>query len=196
MRTVDHKILAGILISRYMQNTPKRYKNAFFLGCIEPDYNPFSYFHGFLNSHTLYGHNFSNVKNYLEKLFGRLNNSSKHKQLFYFRLGLLIHYITDAFTHAHTSQFSGNLHQHNFYEQKLHLTFEKMITQSGFRLPARLLPCDSISEVNRLHNLYSKEGISVYNDLIFIFSLTGSIMEHFTNNLSNNVFTIQTQNNS
>lgn len=179
MRTVDHKTLAVLIINHYMQNVPEKYCRAFYIGCIEPDYNPFSYFHGFLNSYSLYGHNFSNVKNFLEGLFRRLDNSKKHKRIFYFRLGLLIHYITDAFTHSHTAQFSGNLHKHSRYEQQLHLTFEKIVFSDNFRLPGNLLPCSNIDEVSRLHEIYSNENISVYNDLVFIFSLVSSIMENF-----------------
>jgi len=118
MRTVDHKTLAYIIINHYMANVPDKYCYAFYIGCIEPDYNPFSYFHGFLNSYTLYGHNFQNVKGFLEKVFEKLNYSKKHKMIFFYRLGLLVHYVTDAFTHAHTAQFSGSLRKHAVYEQQ------------------------------------------------------------------------------
>lgn len=180
MRTVDHKILAKLIINQYMRDIPEKYCKAFYIGCIEPDYNPFSYFHGFLKSYTLYGHNFSNVKNFLERIFEKLNRTNKHRRMFFYHLGLLIHYITDAFTHAHTAQFSGTLRQHNQYEQQLHLTFKKMVYSRKLRLSGDLLPCNDINEVSRLHELYSKEKISVYNDLVFIFSLVSSIMNNFS----------------
>lgn len=179
MRTVDHKLLAHLIIEHYMPNIPEKYCRAFYFGCIEPDYNPFSYFHGFLKSYTLYGHNFCNVRNFLEKVFEKLNCAKKHNQIFFYRLGLLIHYITDAFTHAHTAQFSGSLRQHNEYEEQLHRTFEKMVYTKTLRLSNDLLPCTDIQEVSRFHEIYSKERISVYNDLVFIFTLVSSIMENF-----------------
>lgn len=180
MRTVDHKILAKLIIHQYMHNIPEKYCKAFYIGCIEPDYNPFSYFHGFLNSYTLYGHNFSNVKKFIEKIFDRLNRTTKYKHMFFYHLGLLIHYITDAFTHAHTARFSGTLRQHSQYEQQLHLTFEKMVYSKMLQLSTDLIPCNDIDDVSRLHDLYSKEKISVYNDLVFIFQLVSSIMNNFS----------------
>lgn len=186
MRTVDHKTLAYIIINHYMTDVPEKYCNAFYIGCIEPDYNPFSYFHGFLKSYTLYGHNFHNVKGFLEKVFERLNCSKKHKRLFFYRLGLLVHYVTDAFTHAHTAQFSGTLREHAVYEQQLHLTFEKLIDGNTLQFSSNLLPCRGMDEVSRIHKIYSKKKISVYNDLIFIFSIIGSIMENFRKSINYN----------
>ncbi|MBQ8434474.1 MAG: zinc dependent phospholipase C family protein [Oscillospiraceae bacterium] len=179
MRTVDHKVLANLIIKQYMHNIPQKYCNAFYIGCIEPDYNPFSYFHGFLNSYTLYGHNFCNAKKFLERLFKKLNNNRKYKTIYFFHLGLLIHYITDAFTHAHSIQFSGTLKEHKAYEQQLHIAFTNNIKQHALRLSGDFLPCNDINELSRLHELYIKEDISVFNDLIFIFTLIGSIMEGF-----------------
>ncbi|MBE6845836.1 MAG: hypothetical protein E7508_09070 [Ruminococcus sp.] len=179
MRTVDHKALARLIIQQYMQNIPQNYCNAFYIGCLEPDYNPFSYFHGFFNSFTLYGHNFHNAKKFLERLFKKLNNEKKYKTMYFFRLGLLIHYITDAFTHAHSIQFSGTLKEHKAYEQQLHIVFKKIIDSSTLQLSNNLLPCNNINELSRLHELYIKEEISVFNDLAFIITLIGSIMEGF-----------------
>lgn len=179
MRTIDHKTLAKLIIKQYMQDTPEKFTKAFYIGCIEPDYNPFSYFHGFLKSYSLYGHNFCNVKFFLDRLFNRLNKTHKHNIIYFFRLGLIVHYITDAFTHAHTAEFSGTLREHKEYEQLLHITFENVINSGTFKLSGSLLPCGSVNEISRLHDIYSNENISVYNDLVFIFSIISSIMEHF-----------------
>ncbi len=179
MRTVDHKLLAVIIEEKYMKNIPQKYKKAFYFGCIEPDYNFFSYFHGFMRSFNFYGHNFSNVKFYIEKLFGKLNKTRKPNMLFFFRLGLLIHYTTDAFTHAHTSAFSGSLMEHRSYEHKLHLAFMEFTEKNPSGFSGRNLPCNDIHSLLKLHDIYTKSEISVLNDMNFILSLTDSIMQSF-----------------
>lgn len=179
MRTVDHKMLALLIEEKYMKNIPRRYKNAFYFGCIEPDYNPFSYLHGFFKAFNFYGHNFSNVRFFIGRLFERLNKKTKPDILFFFRLGLLMHYVTDAFTHAHTSAFSGNLIEHRSYEQKLHLAFKEFAEKNLSGFSGRYLPCNDINSLSRFHDAYIKSEISVLNDMDFIISLTGSIMNSF-----------------
>lgn len=179
MRTVDHIILARLIQDRYMKNIPKKFRRAFYFGCIEPDYNPFSYLHGFFRNFNLYGHNFNNVQYFIKSLFIRLNNSEKRNCLFFFRLGLLIHYVTDSFTHAHSSVFSGSLKEHQMYEQRLHLLFKRLAENHLIYFSENLLPCGDIGYVSRLYKIYIKSDVSVLNDLKFILSLSSSIMKNF-----------------
>ncbi len=179
MRTVDHKLLAKLIIKKYMKDIPDKYKKAFYLGCIEPDYNPLSYFHGFFRAFNLYGHNFSNVRYFLDKLIKKLNNDKKYSLYFFYRLGILTHYVTDAFTHAHTVSFSGTLTEHRRYEQKLHIALNKLSENSSINFTSKLLSFNNIKELSKLHNIYINSDISVFNDITFIFSLIGSIMDNF-----------------
>ena len=178
MRTVDHKILARLIINRYMSNISDKFKKTFYIGCVEPDYNLLSFFHGFFKHRNLYGHNFCNVQPFIEKLLKRLIKSKRQKTFFYFHLGLLIHYITDAFTFAHTSSFNGSLREHSEYEENLHQTFLKLIYGNKIKFNGDFLPVSNITELSRIHNMYTKGEFSVYNDIVFIITLTGCIMDN------------------
>ena len=46
MRGKSHKTLGKYLADKYMTAVPKRYIQAFLLGCIEPDRNPATYLKG------------------------------------------------------------------------------------------------------------------------------------------------------
>ena len=60
MRSEDHLALGLYLLSR--ENSPqfRRHCIAFLIGCIEPDYNQFSYMRGIVHHRKFRGHNAEN----------------------------------------------------------------------------------------------------------------------------------------
>lgn len=98
MRSEDHLALGLYLLSR--ENSPqlRRHCIAFLIGCIEPDYNQFSYLRGIVHHRKFRGHN-------AEDSFAFLTRCRKHFALHeassawdFFKLGTMLHYAADAFT--------------------------------------------------------------------------------------------------
>ena len=98
MRSEDHLALGLHLLSR--ENSPqlRRHCIAFLIGCIEPDYNQFSYLRGIVHHRKFRGHN-------AEDSFTFLTRCRKHFALHeassawdFFKLGTMLHYAADAFT--------------------------------------------------------------------------------------------------
>lgn len=92
MRSEDHLALGLYLLSR--ENSPqlRRHCIAFLFGCIEPDYNQFSYLRGIVHHRKFRGHN-------AEDLFAFLTRCRKHFALHeassawdFFKLGTMLHF--------------------------------------------------------------------------------------------------------
>ena len=123
MRGESHRCLGKYLAARYMTNVPKRYVNAFLIGCIEPDRNPATYLKGSFRCQWLRGHNYLNSRRFMKKLSRRLERKDKFGFYDYYSLGKLIHYTADAFTYAHNAHFPAQLRNHMAYEAELQKHF-------------------------------------------------------------------------
>ncbi|MGN1318529.1 MAG: zinc dependent phospholipase C family protein, partial [Lachnospirales bacterium] len=126
MRTVDHLFLGKYLAYRYLDTDYMICKKAFVFGNILPDINFFTYFRGCLKKGEIKGHNFENIENVIKKLIKKIENKNKkYTVLDFLRLGKLMHYMADAFTYPHNTEFKGDLTAHVDYEEKLHKEFMK-----------------------------------------------------------------------
>lgn len=123
MQTNDHAKLARYLIKNSNSYGLHRHKFAFFIGCIEPDCNLFTYVRGSIHYKKLRGHNAENVKKHISKCLKELQKSKFESSFSYFVLGTLIHYTADSFTFPHNVAFEGGLKQHIAYEKSLNMMF-------------------------------------------------------------------------
>lgn len=183
MRNIDHRKLAKIITDHYMKDFTKRYKNAFYLGCVQPDFVISSYFHGFLKHYTMKGHNFTHSCYLVNRLLKKLKNNYKNKTRYFYRMGIIIHYVTDAFTHTHTCKFKGDIRDHRRYEQRLHIVFEKMSENNAIIFPDYKFSDENSlvnsNEIYKIYRRYLKSGVSVYNDLYYIFYIVSMIMNNY-----------------
>ena len=138
----------------------------FVLGNIEPDLNPFSYFRGFLKR-PFFGHNWENSKNYIISSSIMLQKNSLRTFDLY-RLGVLVHYLCDAFTYTHNCCFKGGLIHHTHYEKELHKAL-------CFRYDRPFSGCNSHDkttslprEIFDLHKAYERLPSSLEKDVDFI----------------------------
>lgn len=176
MRTIDHKILANYLACSMDVHTPALYKNAFIIGNTAPDWNVFTYFHGFFKGQKMHGHNFENVWPVIEKLYQTLQNKSQWEWFEYYQFGKLMHYVTDIFTYPHNGVFEGSLGEHCAYEEKLHETF-LMALQKYDYLDDSLKAFENIEELKTLHEEYIQNvGVCTW-DCMFIFKATKKILQ-------------------
>ena len=131
MKQKDHKALGKYLLDsvgggRLWQRTWHR--RVFLLGCISPDYIPFTYLRGFHQSHAMLGHNARYSSEHIQKSIRRLQTRGVRRYRDCFRLGTLMHYLADSFTFPHTEGFAGNMRAHRRYENDLHGCFEKFLS--------------------------------------------------------------------
>lgn len=128
MKRNDHAALAKYLLRSAESAETKKHKRAFVFGSIEPDYNIFTYMRGLFFNKAFRGHNAENSEKHIKKSLKRLNSKGIHSTFDFFRLGALMHYITDSFTFPHNAAFQGNLREHATYERKLHSVFSEILT--------------------------------------------------------------------
>lgn len=165
MRGKSHRSLGRYLAGRYMTDVPKRYVQAFLLGCIEPDRNPATYFKGSIRSQWLRGHNYGNAKRYMTRISRQLENKANLNMLDYYTMGKLIHYTTDAFTYAHNEEFTTNLGDHREYEAALQNHFlEYLDTQPQVDTRDSRSVMDAI---RAYHREYIRQDVDIRNDSKF-----------------------------
>lgn len=123
MRGKSHHFLGQHLIRQYMPNIADIHKQAFLIGCVEPDRNPFTYLKGSIRCQWLRGHNYRSARRFMRRLSRRLEKKTCWNAYDYYTLGKLIHYTADAFTSAHNDTFPMSLSDHRKYEAALQKHF-------------------------------------------------------------------------
>ena len=179
MRTLTHYRFAKYLLPLLPQDPALR--RAFLFGCVEPDINLFSHldFTKHKKSLHIHGHNHP----YLDKRINRLaqklaSQRTKITPLYAFRLGVLLHYLADAFTFAHNTNFSGNFAAHNAYENSFHRYFEKRIE----RLPYEFWQKAQPFHYPKMRKCFLKQKPSLSRDFSFILLATRSALHTFLPN--------------
>ena len=151
----SHIRLGQYLLAKYMPDLPGHYRQAFLIGCIEPDRNPATYVKGSIRYQWLRGHNYNNAKRFMSRISRRLERKKRLKLFDYYTLGKLIHYTADSFTFAHNDVFSDTLSGHRKYEAKLQKHFINYLRKApSFHIENRYSIMDAISEY---HKQYSRE---------------------------------------
>ena len=166
MKKKDHRAL-GAAIADYTNNPMLlKHRKAFILGCVEPDYNLFTYLRGCKSHRNVCGHNEKNIEKHITRLTERLERTGVNNSADYFRLGTLIHYIADTFTYPHTRVYNGTMKHHIAYEQTLH----RYLKQALYSLKYELwLPIKESSAAAIRHS-YETLPHSVQKDCQYIIS--------------------------
>lgn len=165
MRGKSHIALGHYLLNRYLPDLPRRYRQAFLIGCIEPDRNPATYLKGSLRCQWLRGHNYHNARRFMRRISLRLEQKDALNLFDYYTLGKLIHYTADAFTFAHNENFPENLTGHREYEVKLQDHFLGFIQDSP-QITVQL--AESIMEgINSYHREYASIETNIHRDSWF-----------------------------
>ena len=171
MKTVDHRLLGEYLLEHF--RAPRlSCRRAFLLGCVEPDYNVFSYLRGGCRFEKLRGHNAENSAAFLARCAADFDRNGVFSSWDYFRLGVMLHYAADAFTAPHNGFWTGTLREHRAYEAELHGKFETMLAsvQLG-RLPCR--------EYASLHEAYRAQAPGTETDFRYILTACASLMKKY-----------------
>lgn len=166
MKTETHLKYAVTLSAQQLSFLPSRGKKTFILGCIMPDIDMLSYLKGFFVK-PFFGHDWSNSRSYIMNRAERLDKG----RLSPFGLGLLVHYICDAFTFAHAGRFDKGLIAHTAYEKSLERSFYSPDFACCCPSPVigNAVAADTTAErIEGLHRLYLAQPPSEKNDTFFI----------------------------
>lgn len=126
MKKKDHKALGEFLLRSSQCRTilHKRFhQRLFILGCISPDFIPFTYLRGFSKSRALLGHNAKYSAKHIQKGLNRFQAKGLYRWWDVLRFGALMHYMADSFTFPHAESYKGDMHAHRRYELMLHQKF-------------------------------------------------------------------------
>lgn len=176
MTTKSHYDLALYLL-RNTTNLGSAIANAaFVLGCVEPDVNVTTYLKGSLSYQPLRGHNYPNTAHSIETLLKKMQRCEKTGILYGYRLGKLLHYLTDAFTYPHNQNFAGNLQEHVCYEQDMEKSFEAAL--SARKTAPAIYEADILYTVFfTMHEQYLKQQPGAETDISFVLDVIPSVFQ-------------------
>lgn len=124
METKDHFVYCAKMQGKGMTVSEKF---AFILGNILPDLNIFTYLKRNKEGRIdLKGHNYENRLGYIEDVLEKVADGKYNGIRWYYICGIIMHYMTDAFTYSHNKYFAGNLRMHTVYEKRLHIYFRRL----------------------------------------------------------------------
>lgn len=166
MKAHSHIQFGKYLLRILAPELPQRYCRAFLFGSIEPDFNYATYFRGFIHHERMRGHNFPNAERCIARLCKRLQLRDVEGMMAWFRLGKLVHYTADAFTHAHNACFGGNLREHRDYEMQLQACFLQALDEDALR---QKLNCGSVMDMIRAeHEHYLRQPVCPETDVQYV----------------------------
>lgn len=162
MNAISHRQLGHHLADTYMTYTPRRYRAAFLIGCVEPDKNPTTYLKGSIRNKWLRGHNWESASRYIRRICRRLERKETLRLHDYYNLGKLIHYTADAFTYTHNRGFGAGLLAHRQYEKRLHTYFSFYLANAS--VIQRHLSGTVMETIRDYHNAYVLDSIGIHTD--------------------------------
>ncbi|NNJ33041.1 zinc dependent phospholipase C family protein [Lacrimispora defluvii] len=180
MKTIDHKNLADYLLESTFKSGITRYRKAFVIGCIVPDYIPITYMRGFIKSKEFKGHNTESSKKYIEKRIKKLEKRKLKTSVDFFRIGIMIHYIADSFTYPHNETFCGNVRTHIAYEYELHKTFNSILKRNCEK-KKEIKITELLEYIKNQHVCYDQAEQSFINDCNFILNVCLNVLNTLMN---------------
>ncbi len=176
MTTKNHYELAIYLIRNYIHFDSEPANMAFIFGCIEPDLNIATYLKGSLSCQPLRGHHYPNMIPSIQSLLKKLQCSENRGFLYYYRIGKLVHYLTDAFTYPHNPVFRGNLLEHIRYEKDLGNRFSTVL--STWYAQPKVYDIDNLYPYfTAMHDEYLKQQLKAAVDISFILDVIPTVLK-------------------
>lgn len=175
MKTRSHVFLARYLLKQIPELDSVLNQKVFIWGCIEPDFNLLSYLRGSLKWQKFRGHNYNSSSHYIIRTLTKLQGKRSWRLREYYRLGKLMHYLSDSFTYPHNDIFTGTLGEHCRYEARLHSCFAAYLKQGG-KESTKNFPQNARVYIDEFHRQYMRTAGDVNNDAHFITQATSQVM--------------------
>lgn len=169
MQTKDHLALGRYLSQK--AGLQSYGKTAFIIGNTMPDINVFSYLSGF-KSFVPAGHHCKFALAKADRIIKRLGNTDD-ELLYFYLLGVLMHYLADAFTYSHNDNFPCKYSPHAAYEKKLHSEFKKALAKNGQTVSENV--SNAAEFIGNMQKRYNAEDHRETTDLEYILSVTQTV---------------------
>lgn len=166
----DHYMLGGFLAQHMIKNSSPLANHLFVIGCVFPDQNPMTYLRGLCMGHPLKTHFLFLSYPEILRLCNKLENRKKLYIWDYYTLGVLLHYVADAFTFPHNEHYKGSMLEHAGYEfTQLHNTFEQYLNSE---LDVEIYSTSNMQNIestfSKLHDSYMQTEPSAACDSKYI----------------------------
>lgn len=130
MKSYDHKYLAEYLSRTILDSHSYLQTRLFIHGCVFPDHNPIGYLQGLFAGHPMKIHFTTYSIPKLQRLLAKLEEKATLSLWDFYRLGVLTHYLADAFTYPHNETFTDNMLAHAKYESNdLHAALSGLLSE-------------------------------------------------------------------
>lgn len=190
MQTKDHCMLAKYMAEQYNISNPPR-RAAFVLGNIMPDIDKLSYIQGYVelrkcakekapkswrishrerltfNDHRcllIGGHTAEGSRKYINRRYRQLREKDEYTVLDYYRMGKMLHYLTDRFTHPHSMEYRDGFFAHVDFEERLH-RISVILMPYFARVSTKKVPP---IPMETLYRAYRSETPDPFNDYMYI----------------------------
>ena len=175
MQIHDHLALGKALAEAYFADRGALCRLAFVLGNIAPDLTATTHLRGHLHDRNTWGHSYANALPVIRRLLRLLERRAHGGLHSFYRLGVLLHYVADAFTWPHNERFTASIREHMRYEQRLHAEMSKRPAKELLpdALPARFV------DVEAAHARYMALEGRVETDADFIWAQTEQLAAAF-----------------
>lgn len=151
---------------------------AFLFGSVEPDIFFPTYFRHSPRG-RFHGHDYANMRMRTAAIVRKLGRMGSRGILYSYRLGKLVHYISDSFTLAHNEMFHGSIREHRMYERVL----ETVLCRAMALQKHLVVPHGDITDfIKSLHDEYIKEAGSPETDACFIITAVYAAAAAFAGN--------------
>lgn len=174
MKTDDHLLLGKYLLNMKKIKLSLLKEKWFLIGCVEPDYNPFTYIRGSIKHKLFHGHNAPNCKKHIDRIVEKLSCTTISTPYQWFLLGTAVHYIADCFTFAHNAFFTGGMAQHMKYEMRLQPIFHNFVNE--LKEPQNKYKTYYFN-LSFYHKMYQNENRSFLTDCKYIVSSTEKLLD-------------------
>ncbi|MBO4308677.1 MAG: zinc dependent phospholipase C family protein [Clostridia bacterium] len=124
-------------------------RELFLLGNVLPDFLFYTYLRGYGKSRRWTGHSLPHSAPAIEKNLKKRLSVGLRSCHDAYRLGILIHYLSDSFTYPHTERFTGRRSEHTRYEHKLLKIFPRFLHLVKETPPAQ--SADFLAEARRAY---------------------------------------------
>ncbi len=169
MQTKDHLALGRYLSQK--AGLESYGKTAFIIGNTMPDINVFSYLSGF-KSFVPAGHHCKSALAKVVRIIKRLENTDD-ELLYFYLLGVLMHYLADTFTYSHNDNFPCKYSPHAAYEKGLHSEFKKTLAKS--RQTVSEIVASTAEFIGNMQKRYSAESHRETTDIEYILNVTQTV---------------------
>lgn len=180
MTSKSHYYFGLYLLATELYSAKNMERTAFLYGCVEPDLNPGTYLKGSLHGQKLRGHNFPNMLPCIHGLFEKIQCTEPSGVLYFYRLGKLTHYLTDAFTYPHNSVFCGSLKDHMRYEDELEPLFLQSLSKYQMSLENDC-SCDPYTLFLKAHQAYLCSETGKQSDISYALRAVPRIVHSVSN---------------